>query len=191
MQPYPLLARPGQAQRQRQVDAGRNVVDSLGLLFGAPSGQDHCRSRRAQQVGRPFQFRFGHARDPLHAFRPVGRDRRPHPLKSLSALRHVPGVNHPVADEDVQQPIGEDRVGSRHQAQVKVRALRRGGQPGVGDNQLPAVAALRLKVLHHGRHGFRGVVAHEQDHFGAGDVLHREGQAAVNPQRPDARRRGR
>jgi hypothetical protein len=45
---------------------------------------------------------------------------------------------------------------------------------------LAAATALSLDVLHHGRHGFRDVAADQHNHLCAGNVLQREGQAAIN-----------
>ena len=85
----------------------------------------------------------------------------------------------------MQQAVGQGGVGAGGQAQVQVG----GGSSsaaGVGDYQLPAVAALGLKVLHYGGHSLGYVAADQEYDLGLGYILQREGQAPVNPEGPDA-----
>ena len=86
------------AQGQGQVDAGQDVVDALGLLFGAPAGEDHGGLGAAQDAGGLEQFRFGDAGDAFHPFGPVGGGDLAHPVEALGARCDVGLVNQVVAD---------------------------------------------------------------------------------------------
>ena len=77
--------------------------------------------------------------------------------------------------------------GCRCRAALRAVAVRRGSTTTCW---APRVAA-RVEVLHRRRHGVGRVAADQDDDVGLGDVAERERHAAVEPERPVGRARGR
>ena len=108
---------------------------------------------------------------------------RPHCREASGALRDVRLVHQAVADEDVQQPVGEHAVGAGHERQVQCRRRGRGCAARIDDDQVAAGAALRVEVLHGRRQRLGDVAADEEDGLGLGDVGERERQPAIQAER--------
>ena len=92
----------------------------------------------------------------------------------------------------MQQAVGQGEVGAGQRLQVQGGVARGRRLPGVDDDVLRAAGPALVEVLHRRRHGVGRVAAHQDDDVGGGDVLQREGHAAVEAERPvgRARRRG-
>ena len=174
---------PAHAERQRDVDVGERVHHALGLLFGSAGRQHHRRRRPSQPMGRVDERRLWHAGDLFDPLGPVRRRDPPRLAEALGPGGDVRLVDHPIANQDVQQAVAQRRVGSGPQLQVQLRPRRGRRPPGIGDDQAAAVALLRLEVLHQRRHRFGGICADEQDRRRFGDVVERKGQAAIDPER--------
>ena len=142
--------------------------------------------RGSQQVGRLNQFALGDAGDAFDPLRPVGGNQSPHVVESLGAVGDVIEVKQAIANDDVEQSVSEGRVGARYEPEVQVGAGGGRSEAGIGYDEFPAGGFLLLEILHHRGHGFSGVAAHHEDDLGAGDVLQREGQAAVQPEGANA-----
>ncbi len=175
-------------QRQREIDEGEGVVDAARLLFRAPTGEDHRRGRRAEHVRGRDQIVLGHSRQLRDACRVVGVHHRADVFESFGACRDVALVDQAVADADVEEAVGERRVGAGAQLEVDRRPLGGRGRTRIGDDELPAVGPLRREVLHQRRHRLAGVAACEQNGACARDVLERERQPPVEPEGADRRR---
>ncbi len=133
------------------------------------------------------QHRFGHAGDLLDPLGPVGRRNPPRIAEALGPGGDVRLVDHPIANQDVQQAVRQRRIGSRPQREMQLRPRRRRRAPRVGDDQGAAGALLRLEELHERRHRFGGVAADEQDDLRTRDVVERKGQPAIDPERAHGR----
>ena len=79
--------------------------------------------------------------------------------------------------------------GSGCRCRAALRAVA--GAAGVDDDVLGPARAARVEVLHRRRHGVGRVAADQDDDVGLGDVAERERHAAVEPERPVGRARGR
>ena len=122
----------------------------------------------AQQCAACSIERCRHAGDALDPVRPVRRRRRAGPRsKPVVRVGDEVVVDQAVADGDVEQPVGERRIGAGRELQVQGRALRAVAvAPRIDHDQLPAAALLLVEILHHRRHGFGRVAADEQDRLG-------------------------
>ena len=177
------------SQRQREIDEGEGVVDAARLLFRPPAGEDHRRGRLAEDVRGGDQIVLGHSRHLRDACRIVGMHQRTDVFESFGACRDVALVDQAVADADVEEAVGERRIGAGAQLQVDRRPFGGRGRTRIRDNELPAVGPLRCEVLHQRRHRLAGIAAGEQHRACARDVLERERQPAVEPEGADRRRR--
>ena len=144
-----------QPQRQGDVYEGQHVVHALRLLFGAPSGQNHCGAGRAEHVSGPHQLTLRDAGDALHTLRPVGGNQSAHLVESLGVAGNVIQVKQALADDYMQQSVGQRGIGTGNEPQMQVGFLGGGSKAGVGDDKLSAVDFLRLEILHDGRHRLR------------------------------------
>ena len=142
--------------------------------------------RGSQQVGRLNQFALGDAGDAFDPLRPVGGNQSPHVVESLSAAGDVIEVKQAIADDNVEQSVGQGRVGARYEPEVQIGAGGGGSEARIGYDEFPAGGFLLLEILHHGGHCFGGVATHHEDDLCAGDVLQREGQAAIQPEGANA-----
>lgn len=88
-----------------------------------------------------------------------------------------------LADDHVQETIGQGRVASGRELQVQVCALRRARAARIDDDQTPAAFGLFLEVLHQWRHGVGRVAPEHHDHFGARNVRDGKRQTAVHAER--------
>ena len=80
---------------------------------------------------------------------------------------------------DVQQSVGQRRVGARRELQMQRRQLGGGRSARIDDDQLAAAPALLLEILHDRRHGLGRIAADQQDRLRAGDILERKRQPAI------------
>ena len=70
---------------------------------------------------------------------------------------------------------------------MEIGGLGGGRATRISDDQATTSGALRVEILHDRGHGFGGVGADQQDGVGTRDILEREGQAAVDSERPGPR----
>jgi hypothetical protein len=180
------------AERQRDVDVAERGLDAARVLLRAARGQHHGADGGTEQVGGADEIAFRHAGDALDVLRPVARHQRAHAREAVGALADVVFVDQAIAHEDVQQPVGERDVGARNELQVYRRRLRRRGAARIDDDQRAVAVAVALEIAHHRRHGFGDVRADQEDGLGAGDVVERKWQAAIDAEgfHPGGGRRG-
>ena len=95
------------------------------VLFGAARGKNHRGARRPEQSCRLKQFRLWKAGERLHTFGPESCHCMAHGLEPFRPIADVRGVNEAVANQDVKQSVGEGRVRSRAQTQMKAGPLGR------------------------------------------------------------------
>ncbi len=177
------------AQRQREVDEGEHIVDTMALLLGPAPGQHHGGGRLPHDVGGLLDLARRHAGDSLDPVGPIGRDDAADLVESTRARGDEIAIDQAVADRHVQEPVGEGRVGPGRDLQVKRSELCGRGPAGIDDDELAAAPALLLEILHQRRHGVGRVAADEKNGLGSGNIIQRERQAAVDPERTQPRRR--
>ena len=128
------------------------------------------------------------------AGRPPGGDRAAYVVPAGRTTSQVLLVGPPLRDDEVENSQQEREIRARQRLEVQTRPVggqrRRRGEPRVDDHQ-PAAVASPGQVLHERRHRVGDVAAEQQHRPGAADVLDRERQSAVDPERPVAGRRGR
>ena len=116
---------PDLPERKREVDEREHVVDAMRLLLGAARGEDHRGPRVAEHARgldelasaeRPSASRRARASTPPRAVSP---------RRILRCARDVVGVDQAVANEQMQEPVGQRRVGTRAQTQMQLRPLAR------------------------------------------------------------------
>ena len=172
-----------QAERQRDVDVRQRIPYALRLLLGTPRRDHHGARCASQGVCGLDDVALGNAGERLHAFGPIGRGDTADLVEALGARVHKRLIDEPVADEDVEQAVGERRVRARADRQMPRRPCGRRRAPGVDDDERAACGLLRLEVLHDRRHRLGRVAANEQHDPGARDVVERERQPAVDAER--------
>ena len=180
----------GQPERQREVDPGLRGVGAVGVLLGPARGEDHRGGRGGQAAHEVVEVGDGDPGRALDPVRPVRADRPAHGVEAVGAGGDVLVVDQVLPDRDVQQAVGQGEVGVRHRLQVGVRELGGGRAPRV-DHDVPGTApATLLEETHRGRHRVGRVAPDEDEHVGLRDVVERERQAAVHPERARAGRDG-
>lgn len=147
--------------------------------------------RSAEEVRRLHQQRLRDAGDAFHPLRPVSHRLGLELRETLGARFDVGLVEEPIANQHVQQAVGERAVAAGDQSEVKVCRLGGGGAAGVDHDQLATARALGVEVLHDRGHRLGEVAAHEENDFGAREVLERERQAAIDAEGLVGSRRGR
>ena len=181
----------GEAAGERDVDVGERVGHALRLLLGAAPGQHEAAGGRAEEPRRFDDLLLRHAGDALDELRPVAGGDGADLGEALGAPLDVGLVRQAVAQQHVQQPVGERRVGARHRLQVQRRQLRGGRPARIDHDERAAARLLRLEVAHERRHRLGRVAAGEEDDVGVLEILEREGEPAVEPEGLVRRRRAR
>ncbi len=183
---------PDQPERERQVQVRLRGVGAVAVLFGAAGGEDHRRPCPAQPPDCGAEVGLGDAGQPLDPFGPVRVDPDPDGVEPGGAQRDVRVVDQPLAQRDMEHPVGQGQVRAGQRLQVQMGPGGRGRAPRVDHDVPRAVDPAGVQVLHGRWHGVGRVGADEQDGPGVGDVGERERQPAVEPERPvdRGRRRG-
>ena len=158
------------------------------MLLGATGSQHNNAVSGTQHACRIDDVRGRNPGDPLG---PVARRRGPGLLESHGPVSNELRIGQPIANEHMEETIGQGGIGSRHELKVKICRLGGDGASRIDNDELASGRALGVEVLHDRRHGFSSVTAHQQDGIGGSDVFHREGQAPIETERPCGCRRGR
>lgn len=177
----PGVRAAGQAEGEGEVDVRAYRVDALGVLLGAPGGQDDRRTGGAERAGGRLQVGHRHPGEPFHLRRPVTGDGTTYRVETLGAGGDVLPVDQPLGERDVQQRVGDRQVGAGQRLQVQVGLAGGGGQPGVDHDQPAAPGLLVGQVPHQRRHGLGRVRADQQQGFRVAQVGQREGQPRSTP----------
>ena len=181
----------GPAGGQAEVDPCPHRVRALRLLLRAACGQHHRRRRVAEQRHRLPQRGHRDTGDPLDQLRPVRHHGRPRLRPATGARRDELLVEAALRDHQVQQPQRECQIRARTRGQVQIGLLRGPRPARVDHDQLSAVLPQLRQVPQRGRHRLGEVRAHQDQAPGAGNVLQREREPPVEPERPLVRRGGR
>ncbi len=169
----------GKAEGEGDVDVGERVGDALRLLLGTAAGQHEAARGRAEEARGFDDLLLRHAGDALDELGPVAGGDGADLGEALGAALDVGLVDEAVAQQHVEDAVGERGVGARHRLQVQRRQLRRRRAARIDDDERAAAGLLRVEVAHEGRHRLGRVAAGEQHDVGALEILEREGQAAV------------
>ena len=95
----------------------------------------------------------------------------------------------PLGDDQMQQAEREREIGAGPGREMQVGLLGGAGAARIDDDQRAAVLPQFGQIAQRGRHGLREVRADEDHAARPRDVLQREGQPAVEAERPAVRRR--
>ena len=176
------------SKRKREIDERKHVVDASRVLLGATGCEHHGGSGASEHARGLDQVALRHARQHLDTLGPVRRRHPLHVVEALRTLADVLGVDLSLSNQQVQQPVGECRIGAGAKTQVKLGPLRRRRSPRVGDHERAAVSLLCLEVPHDRRHRLCRIGADEQDGLRFGNVLERKRQSAIEAERARSRR---
>ncbi len=98
------------AERERDVDVGEGIRHSLRMLFRAAGGEHHRGRRSSETMGDVDEARFRDAGDLFDPFGPIGRRSPPGVVEAFGARRDVPFVDQPIANQHVEQAVGQRRI---------------------------------------------------------------------------------
>ncbi len=182
----------GLAQRQRQIDEGEHIVDAMALLLGAAPGEHHGGGRLPQDVGGLFDLARRHAGDPLDAIGPIGRDDAADRVETGGARRdearrRSAGALIATCSSPLASAASVPGVSCRCSEASFAVADRRGSTT----MSLPPRRRCSSKYCISGGMVSAGIAADQKHRRGPRNVLQRERQAAIDPERTQPRRGGR
>ena len=164
------------------------------MLLDPASGEDVGARARRQPPGEPPQRECGDPGHRLHALGPPRSDAAAHRVEADRARGDVVGVDEPLGDDDVDESEQQRQVGAGRRLHVQAATLigePRGRRAARVDDDEPAGRLRAREVPDERRHGLGDVRAEQQDRGCPVEVLERERQSAVDPERAIARCRGR
>jgi hypothetical protein len=134
------------SKRKREVDERQHVVDTSRVLLGAAGGEHHGGPGASEHARAVDQVALRHAGQHLDALGPVRRRQPLHVVEALRTLADVLGVDLSFSNQQVQQPVGECRIGAGAKTQMELGPLSRRRSPRVGDHEHATVSLLCLEV---------------------------------------------
>lgn len=166
-------------------------AETLSTDLGTPSRKQHRGRRAAESLSGCIQAADRNSRDPLHSLRPVRCNDPSHRLEPAGAAVDEIAIDQSPGSDDMQQTVGQRRIGAWRQLEMEIGEPRGRRRPRVGHYEPSSAPLLLVEVLQDRRHRFGEICADQQDRPGACDVFDRKRQPTIDSERPLSCRRAR
>src|SRR5205807_136915 len=117
---------------------------------------------------------------PLHSLRPVRRDDPSDRLEADRAGLDKIAISKSLSDDDMQQPVGESRIGTWSQLEMEIGEARSRSRAWIGHYEPSSAPLLLVEVLHDRRHRLSEICADQQDRLGFRDVFDGKGKSTID-----------